>query len=131
MLVLYILIAIVVFFAFVNLSILLKAKFKKGKFVSGIVGKIGEAIARGERVMLYFYSPTCSACKVQTPIIDKLINSSNGKVKIFKIDVSRDASMALKLGVMGTPSTVIIEDGKIKEFFVGVKSEKILRRYLQ
>lgn len=110
-----------------NLSVVLRAKFKKGKVVNDIGGKIGEAIKRGERVMLYFYSPTCSACKVQTPIIDNL---ANGRTKIFKIDVSRDVNTALKFGVMGTPSIVVVEDGKIKEFFVGVKSENILRRYV-
>jgi thioredoxin 1 len=123
----YFVIALVAFILAMNLSVVLRAKFKKGKVVNDIGGKIGEAIKRGERVMLYFYSPTCSACKVQTPIIDNL---ANGRTKIFKIDVSRDVNTALKFGVMGTPSIVVVEDGKIKEFFVGVKSENILRRYV-
>ncbi len=130
MLLFYFVIAMVVFILAMNLSVVLRAKFKKGKVVNDIGSKIGEAIKRGERVMLYFYSPTCSACKVQTPIIDNLINLANGRTKIFKIDVSRDVDTALKFGVMGTPSIVVVEDGKIKEFFVGVKSENILRRYV-
>jgi thioredoxin 1 len=130
MLLFYFVIALIAFILAMNLSVVLRAKFKKGKVVNDIGGKIGEAIKRGERVMLYFYSPTCSACKVQTPIIDNLINLANGRTKIFKIDVSRDVDTALKFGVMGTPSIVVVEDGKIKEFFVGVKSENILRRYV-
>jgi thioredoxin 1 len=130
MLLFYFVIALIAFILAMNLSVVLRAKFKKGKVVNDIGGKIGEAIKRGERVMLYFYSPTCSACKVQTPIIDNLINLANGRTKIFKIDVSRDVNTALKFGVMGTPSIVVVEDGKIKEFFVGVKSENILRRYV-
>jgi thioredoxin 1 len=130
MLLFYFVIALVAFILAMNLSVVLRAKFKKGKVDNDIGGKIGEAIKRGERVMLYFYSPTCSACKVQTPIIDNLINLANGRAKIFKIDVSRDVNTALKFGVMGTPSIVVVEDGKIKEFFVGVKSENILRRYV-
>jgi thioredoxin 1 len=130
MLLFYFVIALVAFILAMNLSVVLRAKFKKGKVVNDIGGKIGEAINRGEKVMLYFYSPTCSACKVQTPIIDNLINLANGRTKIFKIDVSRDVDTALKFGVMGTPSIVVVEDGKIKEFFVGVKSENILRRYV-
>jgi thioredoxin 1 len=130
MLLFYFVIALIAFIFAMNLSVVLRAKFKKGKVVNDIGGKIGEAIKRGERVMLYFYSPTCSACKVQTPIIDNLINLANGRTKIFKIDVSRDVDTALKFGVMGTPSIVVVEDGKIKEFFVGVKSENILRRYV-
>jgi len=130
MFVFYILVGVLLFFILMNLSVVLRAKLKKGRLVPDIGGEIGRAIDKGEKVILYFYSPTCSACKLQTPIIDKLINSGNGKAKIFKIDVSRDVNVALKLGVMGTPSTVVIENGKIKEFFVGVKSENILRRFL-
>ncbi|MEN3037582.1 MAG: thioredoxin family protein [Candidatus Kryptonium sp.] len=130
MVIVYILVGIILFFILLNLSVVLRAKLRKGKYIPEIGGEIGRAIKNGERVMLYFYSPTCSACKVQTPIIDKLINSASGKTKIFKVDVSRDINVALKLGVMGTPSTVIIENSKIKEFFVGVKSENILRRFL-
>ncbi|MCS7228615.1 MAG: thioredoxin family protein [Candidatus Kryptonium sp.] len=130
MIVVYILAGVILFFVLVNLSIVLRAKLKKGKYVPEIGGEIGKAIKNGQRVILYFYSPTCSACKVQTPIIDKLINSASSKTKIFKIDVSKDVNVALKLGVMGTPSTVVIENSKIKEFFVGVKSENILRRFL-
>lgn len=128
---LYIIIGIVILFVLMNLNVVLRAKFKKGKSAPELGGRIGEAIRRRERVMLYFYSPTCSACKVQTPIIDKFLKEPDLKAKIFKINVSQDINIALKLGVMGTPSTVLIEDGKIKEFFVGVKSEKILRKYLQ
>ncbi|MFN3134131.1 MAG: thioredoxin family protein [Candidatus Kryptonium sp.] len=130
MLVFYIVAGVLLFFILMNLSVVLRAKLKKGQLVPNIGGEIGKAINKGEKVILYFYSPTCSACKVQTPIIDKLISAGNGKTKIFKIDVSKDINVALKLGVMGTPSTVVIEDGKIKEFFVGVKSENILRRFL-
>ncbi len=130
MTVFYFVLAFIVFVLLVNLSVILRAKLKKGKIVNDIGGKIGEAIKKGERVMLYFYSPTCSACKVQTPIIDNLINLADGGVKIFKVDVSRDVNIALKFGVMGTPSIVVVENGRIKEFFVGVKSENILRRYI-
>lgn len=130
MFIFYIIAGIIIFFILMNLSIVLKAKLKKGKSVSDLGGEIGNAIKSAERVILYFYSPTCSACKVQTPIIDKLISSANEKVRIFKIDVSRDINVALKLGVMGTPSTVIIENAKIKEFFVGVKPENILRQFI-
>lgn len=130
MLVFYIVAGVLLFFILMNLSVVLRAKLKKGRLVPNIGGEIGKAINKGEKVILYFYSPTCSACKVQTPIIDKLISAGNGKTKIFKIDVTKDINVALKLGVMGTPSTVVIENGKIKEFFVGVKSENILRRFL-
>ena len=75
MFVFYILVGVLLFFILMNLSVVLRAKFKKGRLVPNIGEDIGRAIDKGENVILYFYSPTCSACKVQTPIIEKLINS--------------------------------------------------------
>ena len=77
--------------------------------------------------MVYFYSPTCRACKVQTPVIDRLISDGH---EIQKVDISRDISTARKFGVMATPTTVVLEGDKIVEFLVGAKTEDKLRKYL-
>jgi thioredoxin 1 len=128
MVIVYILAGIVTLIVLLQLFVRLKTKFKKGKPVEGLTGNIGSAVRRGGKVLLYFYSPTCAACRQQTPVIDSL---QKGSSNIFKVDVSKDASTALKLGVMGTPSTVIIDNGIIKEFFMGYVSKEKINSSLQ
>ena len=111
-----------------QLFIRFQTKFKKGKDAKGLTGYIGDAVRHGGKVLLYFYSPSCSACRQQTPVIDGL---PKNQTAIFKVDVSKDAKTAMALGVLGTPSTVIIENGFIKEFFLGyINRDKILK-YIQ
>ncbi len=80
----------------------------------------------GKNVVLYLYSPKCGACQRMDPIIKSLAK----KVRVQKIDISEKGGLefARELGVMGTPTTVIIKDGKVHKVFVGFqKEEKILR----
>jgi thioredoxin 1 len=128
MVIVYILAGIVTLIIALQLFIRLQSKFKKGKPVEGLTGNIGSAVRRGGKVLVYFFSPTCAACRQQTPVIDSL---QKGSSNIFKVDVSKDASTALKLGVMGTPSTVIIDNGIIKEFFMGYVSKEKINNFLQ
>jgi thioredoxin 1 len=62
-----------------------------------------------------------------TPVIKNLAKKNKN---IFPVDVSRDMTTAQKFGVMGTPSTVMIESGVIKEFLVGFQNEDKIRTLL-
>ena len=119
-----IIVGIAALFIGMQLFMVLKMKFKKGKSAPQVEGKAGRLIKSGERVMFYFYSPGCRACKPMTPVVKNLAKK-NGN--IFPVDISQDMSTARKFGVMGTPSTVVIEAGKIKDFLVGFQPEDKLR----
>lgn len=122
----YILLGIFIAFMGMQYLMILRSKKNKGKRVEQVSGKLGKMMLRGQKAMVYFYSPTCRACKVQTPIIDRLISDGH---EIQKIDISRDISTARKFGVMATPTTVVLEGDKIVEFLVGAKTEDKLRKY--
>lgn len=126
--VLYIIIAVIGFFLFLQFMFVLSARFRKGKEVSGIKGALGKKIAAGERVLVYFFSQTCSACKPMTPVVDKLQKEYKN---VFKVDVRRDGETPHKFGVMGTPATVLVENAQIAAFKMGAKNENQLRKLLQ
>ena len=111
----------------IQLMTAVHARKQRGRVLQGIKGALGEAITSGARIMAYFYSPTCAACRGQTPIIDALDREYEG---VFKIDVTEDFEIARALGVRVTPTTVIIEGGAIRTFLVGAHSESALREAL-
>jgi thioredoxin 1 len=120
MIVLYIVLGVVALFLTLQFSMIIKMKFKKGKPVPEINGKAGQIIQKGGKVLFYFYSPNCRACKEMTPQIKQLSKRNKG---IFPIDISKDMNTAKKFGVMGTPATVLVKAGKIKEYLMGPQSE--------
>lgn len=80
-----------------------------------------------DKLIVYFYSPNCNACRYQTPIINNL---KQNNFNTLSIDVSRDLQLARIFGVMGTPSIAIMKGNLIKEFYVGYQDEdKLLQAY--
>lgn len=125
--VLFIVVGIAALFIGLQLFMVLKMKLKKGKSAPQVEGKAGRLINSGEKVLFYFYSPSCRACKPMTPVVKHLAKSNRN---VFPVDISQDMTTAQKFGVMGTPSTVVIEAGKIKDFLVGFQPEDKLRGML-
>lgn len=110
-------------FLLINTIMLVRIKFKKGAPAPEIDGAAGEKIKSGEKVIFYFYSPSCGSCRPMTPVIEKLASKNEN---IFKINVIDNMELAGKFGIMGTPSLIVAEKGKITEFLVGFQSaEKI------
>ena len=67
-------------------------------------------------------------CRSMTPIIERLaLQHAN----IVKVDVTESSELASKFGVMGTPTLVLVRDGKVDRMLVGAKSEKIVRALLE
>jgi thioredoxin 1 len=127
----YIIIAIVsvvVLFFLMQKWVVIKTKSNKGKDLSGINGEIGKAISNHKSLVLYFFSPSCSACKVQTPIVQELMKSFPN---LFSMDISKDINLARQLGVMATPTTLIVRDRIIHEVLMGSQSKDKLLKHLQ
>ncbi len=127
LIVVYILVGIFIAFMGMQYLMILRSKKNKGKKVDQVGGKLGKVLSMGGKAMVYFYSPSCRACKYQTPVIDRLISDG---FKIQKVDISRDMATARKFGVMATPTTVVLQGNEIVEFLVGAKPEEKLRKFL-
>jgi thioredoxin 1 len=114
-------VGIVAIFLILRTILWFRSWSKRGKPAPKVGGRLGNLINRGEDVIAYFYSPTCSACKVQ----DKNLSRVQDKFSnIVKINVAKENDMAKEFSVMGTPTTVLIKNNKIFEYFVGVTPAK-------
>lgn len=118
---LYILLGIVMVFIAIRFAFLITIRRKKGQAAPDVSGKIGKAIRKGSRTLVYFFSPACPPCIQMSKIVDNVMQKYS---KVYKVDVSTDSTTARKFGVLGTPSLVLIEHGKIIDFIMGPQSEK-------
>jgi len=116
---------IVGFFVFLRLLTWLSGRMKQGKTVQPFSGEISRRIQSGEKLLLYFYSPSCGACKSMTPVIDEMRKNKNN---VYKINLAKENERKIGqiFGVMGTPATVVIEDSKIAQFVLGARSKNFL-----
>ena len=122
---LYVVFAIVGFFVFLRLLIWFSGRMKKGKPIKPFSGEIGRRIQSGEKLLLYFYTPSCGACKAMTPVIDEMKKNKNN---VYKINLAKEKERQIGqvFGVMGTPATVLVDNSKIEQFILGAKSRNFL-----
>lgn len=78
-------------------------------------------------VVVDFWAPWCSPCKVVAPILDKLAKEYNGKMLIAKVNTDENPEWATKYEVQGIPTMLFISGGKIIHRQMGALPERMLR----
>ncbi len=127
MIVVYLLLGVVLLFVLMQFSIVYSAKRTKGNKISGLPVKLKALEKNGSKSLVYFFSPSCRACTMQTPIIQSL--QKNYK-NIFDVDISKNLQTARIFGVKATPTTVLVTNGMIDKVFIGVKQKDFFENYL-
>ena len=124
----YIVLGLAALFIGLQFFMVLSAKRSKGTKITGLTGKLKTLEKNGSSGLVYFFSPNCRACKMQTPVIKDLQKNYNN---IFDVDISKDMQTARIFGIKATPTTIAVKDGVISNVFVGFKQQDIIERQLK
>ena len=125
--ILYIILAIAGLFVFMQIYVRLTAYFKKGKRIQGVSGALGKEIERGKKVLVYFYTNSCTACKPMTPVVDRLKKTYKN---IHKVNLATEMDTGRSFGVMGTPALVLVENSEIRSYNLGARNEHFIKKLL-
>jgi thioredoxin-like negative regulator of GroEL len=111
----------------VQMVLLSHARKQRGRELYNLNGELGEAVRAGARVIAYFHSPSCSASRKQTPVVEKLAGEFEN---VFSLDIGEHCDVARAVGIHVTPTIVIIEGGEIRDVLAGARTEDLLREAL-
>ena len=63
-------------------------------------------------VLVDFWATWCGPCKMLSPIVEKLAEELDGKVKIGKVNVDDEQELAINYNVEVIPTLILFKNGK-------------------
>lgn len=81
-------------------------------------------------VLVDFWAPWCGPCKSLTPILESVITSLGGKVKLVKINIDENPGIAGQLNVRSIPAVFAFDKGRPVNAFQGALPESQIRQFI-
>ena len=78
-----------------------------------------EVIKSSEPVLVDFFATWCGPCKMVGPVLEKMSNDYEGRVKFAKLDIDTAESPAMKYNVFSVPSMLVFKNGEEAGRIVG------------
>ena len=89
-----------------------------------------EVVNSATPVLVDFWAQWCGPCKAITPILEDLMPTYAGKVKIVKLDVDSNPATPPKFGVRGIPTLILFKNGQVQATQVGLLSKTELTSFI-
>lgn len=81
-------------------------------------------------VLLDFWAEWCGPCKMIAPIIEE-ISHQVPTIKVCKVNVDEEATLAMKFGITAIPTIVFLNHGQIVQKSIGYCSKEDLLKLIE
>ena len=81
-------------------------------------------------IIVDFWAPWCEPCKQLIPMLEQIVKSHNGKVKMAKVNVDENQAIAQQLQIKSVPMVYAFYKGRPVDGFAGVKSQSDIESFI-
>lgn len=86
--------------------------------------------SRNQPVLVDFWAPWCGPCKQLTPVLEKVVNEAEGRVRLIKMNIDDHPSVAGQLGIQSIPAVIAFVNGQPVDGFMGAVPESQVREFI-
>lgn len=90
-----------------------------------------EVLAAKVPVLIDFWADWCGPCKMQSPIVDAVAEEMGDQVKVCKVNVDEQPSLALNYQIVSIPTLVFMKFGIFQEKMIGLQDKDTIINYLK
>lgn len=77
-------------------------------------------------VMIDFWAAWCGPCRMIAPFVEEASSVYDGKIKVAKLDVDNNQTIASRYAVMSIPAVMFFKGGEVVDQIIGAVPKKTL-----
>jgi putative thioredoxin len=86
--------------------------------------------SRSALVLVDFWADWCGPCKQLAPVLEKVVTSYRGRVRLVKLNVDQHPAIAGQLRIQSLPTVYAFKDGQPLDGFMGAQPESAIREFV-
>ena len=81
-------------------------------------------------VVVDLWAPWCGPCRTLGPIVERVVDATDGRVELVKVNVDENPRISGTFQVQSIPAVYALKDGKVVDGFIGALPEKAVAEFV-
>ena len=90
-----------------------------------------EVLESDTAVLADFWAVWCMPCRMMEPVVEKIAQAYEGRLKIVKVNVDEEDTIAAQYGIQSIPSFLVFHKGHLVNKAIGAVPQRTLEQLIK